>query len=300
MNINLKLFTISLTSALVLTGCGGGGGGGGGGSSFTSWSTITKPSEVTLDGISTDASYTASSKIDTITDNGVDLTTTASITHRANDTISKISVSTNNVNVTFDEDGVDTIDDSFTTVVYGYNQAGTDFFVAAKPIGLNWDYQTFGIWETGRGTGSGTAGGISIGAATTGSNIPTSGSATYSGYYAGMISDYDGDDFLSRGNINVAADFANRSLSYSTSSSDYISPVTATPTWIADSNQDMSGTLTYSSATNSFTGTLTDGYGWSGTGTGKFYGPNAEELGGVFNISGSGLNMHAGAFGAKK
>jgi len=34
--------------------------------------------------------------------------------------------------------------------------------------------------------------------------------------------------------------------------------------------------------------------------TGKFYGPAAEEVGGIYNISGSGLNRHAGAFGAKR
>jgi hypothetical protein len=59
--------------------------------------------------------------------------------------------------------------------------------------------------------------------------------------------------------------------------------------------------LSWSDATNSFGGSVKNGNGvLTGTVLGRFYGPNAEELGGVYNLSGSGLNLHAGAFGAKK
>lgn len=302
MNTKLKLMIFS-AFVLTLTGCGGGGGGSSSLTqiTFSDWNSITKPSQVNLEGISTDVRYTAGSKISTLTNNGVDSTATASVNYRPNNTISKVSFTTQNGTVTFNEDGTDTIGDT-GSVIYGYNQSGSDFFLAADPLdsSVDWNYQTFGMWETGRGTGSGTAGGISVGAATIGAGIPTSGSATYTGYFGGATSDYDGDDFLTQGTVSVNADFANRSLAYSTSASKYISPVTNTPSWTNDSQFNMSGKLTYSSGTNSFSGSVTDGKSMSGTATGKFYGPSAEELGGVYYLTGTGLKMHAGAFGAKQ
>jgi len=292
-----------LSAISFLSACGGGGGGSSPSLTqitFSDWNSITKPSQVNLEGISTDVSYTApGAKISTLTNKGVDLTTTASVNYRSNNTISKVSLTTQNGTVTFNEDGTDTIGDS-GNILYGYNQEGSDFILAADPVGIGWNYQTFGMWETGIGTGSGTAGGISVGAATAGSSIPTSGSATYTGYFGGATSDFDGDDFLTKGTVSVGADFANRSLAYSTSASKYLSPVTSPPSWTNDSQFNMSGTLTYSDGTNSFTGNITDEKSMSGTATGKFYGPNAEELGGVYYLTGSGLKMHAGAFGAKK
>jgi len=187
-------------------------------------------------------------------------------------------------------------------VVYGYDAAGTKFVIASDPLnsGNNWNYQTFGIWETGRGTGSGTAGAVSVGSATLGANIPTSGTATYAGHFGGASSDANGVDVITTGSASVAADFANRSLAFSTSGSKYVSPVASSPSWISKSTLDMTGTLTYSSATNSFSGSVSDNFIGSGTATGKFYGPNAEEIGGVFSLTGAGTRVHAGGFGAKK
>jgi len=302
-----KIALLSLPIIALLSGCGGGGGGGSSLTqiTFSDWDSITKPSQVNLEGLSVDFSYTAGSKVSTITNKGVDSTTTASVNYRTNDTISKVSFTSQNGTVTFNEDGTDTIGDTGTTL-YGYNQAGSNFLLAANPLNssVDWNYQTFGIWETGRGTGSGTAGGISVGAATDGSSIPTSGTATYSGYIGGVLVDYDGDDFVTRGRVSLGADFANRTLTFATTSTDYISPVASTPTWTSDSDLNISnatGTkLSWSAATNSFTGNVVDGNSLSGTVTGKFYGPAAEEVGGIYNISGSGLNRHAGAFGAKR
>ncbi len=302
MNTKIKSL-LGLSVVLTLSGCGGGGGSSAAltQTTFTDWSSISKPTQVNLEGISTDVSYTAASRITSLNNKGTDLTATASIDYRTDNTISKVQFTTQNGTVTFDENGTDTIGDT-GNVIYGYNQAGSDFFLAADPLssGVNWNYQTFGMWETGRGTGSGTAGGISVGAATAGSSIPTSGIATYTGFFGGARSDGIGNDYLTQGTVSVGADFANRSLSYSTAASKYISPITSTPTWISGNSFDMSGTLTYSDGNNLFTGNVSDGNGATGTATGKFYGPNAEELGGVYYLTGNSLYMHAGAFGAKK
>jgi len=43
----------------------------------------------------------------------------------------------------------------------------------------------------------------------------------------------------------------------------------------------MSGTLSYLANSNTFTGTVTDNGGRTGSATGRFYGPTANEVGGV-------------------
>jgi hypothetical protein len=45
---------------------------------------------------------------------------------------------------------------------------------------------------------------------------------------------------------------------------------------------------------------VTSAGGLTGNSTGQFYGPNAEELGGVFLLQGSGVETYAGAYGAKQ
>lgn len=38
----------------------------------------------------------------------------------------------------------------------------------------------------------------------------------------------------------------------------------------------------------------------NGMSSGQFYGPNAQELGGAFSLSGPDLESYAGAYGAKR
>ena len=67
-------------------------------------------------------------------------------------------------------------------------------------------------------------------------------------------------------------------------------------------NLNLSGTLTYSPASNTFGGTLTNASGsMSGTSTGRYYGPAAQELGGVFTLkSPTSAEMFVGGYGAKR
>jgi hypothetical protein len=60
-------------------------------------------------------------------------------------------------------------------------------------------------------------------------------------------------------------------------------------------------TYKYSGSAITDIGTLTTSGGLSGNSTGQFYGPNAEELGGVFFLkAGSGVESYRGAYGAKQ
>lgn len=139
---------------------------------------------------------------------------------------------------------------------------------------------------------------MSVGAPTTGSAIPTSGTAIFTGKLGGIYVDAAGNDFVTASALTVNADFAARTLGVS-STGTVKSPDLSTTS--AASNLNLSGTLAYAAGTNSFAGTLTNGSTLSGTSTGRFYGPNAEELGGVFILkAGSGVETYGGAYGAKR
>ena len=69
-------------------------------------------------------------------------------------------------------------------------------------------------------------------------------------------------------------------------------------------NLQVTGTLTYAENINSFTGPVS-AFGaignMTGTSTGQFYGPVAEELGGVFSLTGDeSLEHYSGAYGAAR
>ena len=103
--------------------------------------------------------------------------------------------------------------------------------------------------------------------------------------------------------MSVNADFANRTLALSSSGTvtidNYVTNATTSPA----PNLNLTGTLIYAAGTNSFAGTLTPSGGTllPGTSTGRFYGPGAQELGGVFILkAGSGAETYGGAYGAKQ
>jgi len=290
----------------LLTGCGGGGGGGVTGpitiGSFIRWSAITPPATVNIDGVSADADYVAPAPdfdVTSVTDEGFNDTASASISYRANGTISRISVNTPNGTVTWDETLGDFIDDSDPLIVTAVNAANTDIAVAVDAVPLGWEYQTFGAWETGRGTGSGTFGAISVGAPTPGASIPTLGNPVFSGATVGAyVDDTGSNDYITVRDLTVAADFGARSLAFSTDNTQNIHTVTAVQSSATDLN--LSGTLSYAAGTNGFSGPLTATGGMNGLAEGRFYGPNAEELGGVFSLSGSGVEAYSGAFGGAR
>lgn len=114
----------------------------------------------------------------------------------------------------------------------------------------------------------------------------------------GIYVDATGNDFVATSALTVSADFSARTLGFS-STGTVKSPDLSTTS--AASNLNLTGTLAYAAGTNSFAGTLTNGSTLSGTSTGRFYGPNAEELGGAFILkASSGIETYGGAYGAKR
>jgi hypothetical protein len=64
---------------------------------------------------------------------------------------------------------------------------------------------------------------------------------------------------------------------------------------------DLTGTLTYAPGSSQFIGPVTSGNGLSGNANGRFYGPAAQEIGGVYSLTGiDPLMRMLGAFGGRR
>ena len=170
--------------------------------------------------------------------------------------------------------------------------------VVANPYQLGWSYQSFGVWNSHAADG-GVVQSLNFGQSTYASAIPTSGAATFKGKLAGFYVSPSGIGSVAGANVTVNADFANRSLQFASSGTTLtrnVSTATSTP------QLNLSGTLTYSPGSNSFTGTLVNAGGtMNGVSNGRFYGPAAQELGGAFTVkSPSTVETFTGAYGAKR
>jgi len=308
-----QVLAMSIISML-LSACGGGGGGGGTvpttptippPPSFTSWSAVKANSTVVVPGMSQEVTWTGVPTTGPVTGIGTPTavdTAASSFTETLNSSgaITKVVITSPTGSVTFDTAAGATIGSLAIdpTINAAVNSAGTSIALAADPLDQGWDYQSFGVWETGRGTGSGSAGVMSVGAPTTGAAIPTFGTATFTGKMGGIYVDAAGNDFVAASALTVNADFAARTLGVS-STGTVKSPDLSTTS--PASNLNLTGTLTYAAGTNSFAGTVSNGGTLTGTSSGRFYGPSAQELGGIFFLkAGSGVETYAGAYGAKR
>ena len=288
---------ISACALALLSACGGGGGGAPSAppvtTTFTTWRTDLAGKTIQVNGEGQQVSYTWNNKITSVSD--VASTAASGVfVFDAGSTLTQL----------FLVSGATTT--AFSTGQVGTLAADADFVVAenftgraivSNPKSLAWDYQSFGVWETGLDTDQGQYGAVSLGAPTAGSAIPGSGSATFTGKLVGSYVNADGFGHSVLADLGVGVDWTNRSLSLTTSNTRSSTDGT---NFSLDPNLDMSSqTLTYSAGSNSFSGTLTTTSGLSGNSSGKFYGPGAEELGGTFFLRGSGVETYSGAYGAK-
>jgi hypothetical protein len=156
-------------------------------------------------------------------------------------------------------------------------------------------YTTFGFWEydASASATSGVGGAFATGVATRSSDLPTTGTAMYSG---GMIGRYaDGTtSWAVSATASSLANFGAGTLSLTTSNSSK-APIAGGPATI-DLSLNLSGALLFSPGINQLSGTVTSASGMTGPATAKFFGPGAQELGGAFFVTGGSQQM-TGAFG---
>jgi hypothetical protein len=177
------------------------------------------------------------------------------------------------------------------------------FALAIDPVAQGWNYQTFGIWAMeGAELPNLRIGAMSAGGPTSGNSIPTTGTASFKGLAVGLYIDPAGTIWGTAASMKADANFGSRTILFSTSNTmrggDVNAPTTAS---IPDGNLNLSGTLSYAQGINNFSGALqTQNGALSGRGEGQFYGPTAEEIGGVYSLSGSGPSRMIGGFGGKR
>ncbi len=293
---------------LVSAGCSSSGGGGssGGGVSggsassaipFTSFSSIQPNTDYEMDGMTVGASYEYDLQDLRVTSLGrTELDENSKVIIGYGDAfLERFSQDSTIGSFSVDTSQGDEIFSEAPLIVMSANDIDAIFFDADF---TGWDYQSLGIWRTGVNTGQGHAGATSAGLITAGNSIPTSGSALYQGASLGNYVSSDGTDYVAVSGISATADFSNRAISISSMNSSLVNANTGAE--LSSPGLDFSGTLSFDAGSNMAAGQLRTDSGFVGNANSRFYGPNAEELGGVFDFRGQGLETYSGAFGASR
>lgn len=182
-------------------------------------------------------------------------------------------------------------------VVRRTSPSGASSVLLFDSVSAGYSHLSFGAWS-GVSTTTGFNNGFHAGSTTPDGAIPTSGTATFTGSSVGYYSVVNGLVEGVTSDVTLIANFAARSLNY-----------TATNSQGANSLPGLNifGTLTWNPGSGLFSGTLRTPVGFgtgelSGPASGRFYGPNAKEIGGSFvlNWSGGTRAQYVGAFGARR
>jgi len=312
----LKALSISVVT-LFIGGCFGGGGGGGGSSAsisqFVKYSETPAGTTIAFTNAQTqEMTYTYNVGTSNVTGIGVptSVKTTGSVSETydaSGDLTSSAIISSEGTSLSYGAGDTQADWNLNPKVSLLTNAAGSEYILYSNPTLSGYDYQNYGVWVTGGGTGSGKVGSLSVGLVADSSIIPTSGTATYTGTSAGF---YAGDtfapgdsahtDYFVDADVAMTANFAAGTITFATSNSvltnDFVSTY-SDPSGVLD----LTGTLAISG--NQFTGVVTNGASLSGHSTGRFYG-DTTEVGGTFLVQESGLgsnkDSYIGGFGAKQ
>ena len=161
----------------------------------------------------------------------------------------------------------------------------------------NLNFATYGLWvnvqSVSVGVESGATGAFAIGQLTPAAAIPTTGSATYAGSTIGAMINGTTSALLT-GSVNLTANFNSMSVngsmvlnSWATGAPAAFANLTLGPAPISAGNG------------GSYSGPL-NGSGFTGSASGNFYGPHAEETAGTWAITNNAGTNAIGSFGAKK
>ncbi len=309
--MTIKRAPIITITCLLTSACGGGGASGGSVNStppppppsFTSFSAVQSNSSITVNGTGLEGTMAVSSAgfiLPATVSTPSETSASIRYTTDAQRNINSIAVTGSSSSVSFPSTSVfeTFVDTAGKPIAFGVrNSSGSDQLLAADPYVLGFNYQSFGVWGTGIVAGQ-TAryGALSAGSITSTSAIPAAGSANFNGLIGGIYIDTAGEGFRYGANAAFAVNFGTRSISMTTSG-DRLVNVNTNIAYIW--NAPLSATMTYAPGSSRFSGTFRAGNFMTGTGSGNFYGPAANELGGTFFISGSAGKM-VGGFGAKQ
>jgi len=191
----------------------------------------------------------------------------------ASDTYTLRDTGSLSITSSFGPANVDSGASSTEFTVYSKN-GGNETFRLLNKSAVPLTYVQYGEWKrsaTASGTTSVNDTFLVFGDKTTKAQMPHSGSASYTTMYDGNFVDKDGEHALD-GTGTMTASFGSGSLGY-----------TATINGAPDGSLAFAGTGSISYAGNIMTSNSTSGYTLSQYG--NFYGPAAEEVGGLFKLS---------------
>lgn len=270
----------------VLTACGGGGGSSSTLSPFSGWNEISQPNQSFLvSGVALETSTVS----DPVTDRVISFAnpgeTSATLTGGLNaqgNGLSSVTVASNSgLSSTFTS-GIEAVDG----VIFAESSDGLRDLTLINPYDLDWNYQTFGFWSVDQDLSRSTAGAFSVGAVTSSVNMPVTGVATYTGLGAGWLGVVGAEVEVFASLVTAQTDFRLRTINLSSI------------TFEGPLETSFSGSLIYSSGSTSFSGSVsTLNQSMTGTASGRFYGSAAEEMGGVFWLTGQSAGQSAGILG---
>jgi C-lobe and N-lobe beta barrels of Tf-binding protein B len=275
--IALPIFVASIAA------CGGGGGGGGSTIRevpFTSFSAVRPNETVVMAGIAQPASGTLTLfggggfSVDTANLGAVE-NATAKLTYDRSTNLSALSFASPQASA------------SFRNVTCGGGvcsaETASSVVVAMDARALGWDYQSFGVWLNQTSPTTFQAASISAGAVTPASAVPTGGPFTFSGFATGFYVNGNGVSFATAADMTAVLNMGTpRSIAFTTSNTQ-ISSLNSAGTPILDHSLNLSGSLIYDAGSNRFSGVVA-AQQMTGSATGQFYGPAAEEIGGVYGL----------------
>jgi hypothetical protein len=299
----------------LLGGCGGGGGGGEPGlpvvQPFTSWSAVQPNSTVVAQGMS----QTASAGL-TVAGNG-DVSVTSALNFGVPPDTAASSAT---LTFGFSQQDLKALQLSAPAGSVSWNEtvlgggsvgcanqtctatkdSGASEAVISNPYFNGWNYQSFGVWQTGPSTNA-TFGMMSFGAPTPVSGMPSGLTATYTGRAIGVYTGSGNELFGMAADLSTTVEFDIRRVTFTTVNTTLSrANINGPGTDVQRGDLNLSGSATYAAGTAQFAvGVTTQNTQLSGIATGRFYGPAAQEIGGVYQLSGSGQSM-GGGFGGKR
>ncbi len=277
-----------------LSACGGGS---------TSAVPFTSISELPDDGEVTATGDAVTTNFERRTDSGYILT--SGDTSRSNSTLSAkfrdkdvvaASGSADNSSFKADTDaGDEVINETYRSIFV--SPSDQSLAVLSNSDATNLDHTVYGAWMDFDGATSGRSTAAVYGTKTSANDMPTSGSARYTGKSIGLARISGRHYYATESDIELStSDFENISISSSNTRGTNLSGARGTRT---SSAFDFSGTGTIEGTSFSANVTAEDSSYATGTVDGNFYGNDAAEVGGTFELPVQGGN-YIGSFGAKR
>ena len=289
----ISKYPLIFLAPLALVACAGSGSSGGStASSFSVWNALSSNSSASFVGGSSIVTLDQS-----ITQNATGATATIGFDSGRNVSLITLNAGSGS-SASFSIANGDQITNNFGgSNTVASNSSKTQMAILANPYYMGFDYQTYGAWGS-YGTSTTSSYAMSMGSATPGSSIPSSGTGTFTGGMAGYYTDVNKNSYLAFANMSATVDFVARQVALTTSNTALVGmPLGAT---VSASGLNMTSTMSYTSSSNKLMGTATTTSGMTGNALGQFYGPSANEVGGTFAVTGSSQGTLVGGFGGKR